>query len=553
MSSPYQPAADLLNQIWERRVSLKSLVFSKDGTLSCSKTTYAQVCQVLRHLSTLRAVKEHCSQLPTPKNEGLMYVLLYELLLGPNKRIKGGGVLKRGLTSHEATLREVLEQVMDETPTSREAGLQAAASFPRYVRINTCRSSMEDVVNQIRGLNVNSNDSEDLDIYIDPHVPDLLVLPPHSTENLLKQLGSGNGVNSVVLQDKSSCFSALCMAHGFHDRATQPKREDYLDACAAPGNKTSHLSALLLLKQKEAKSSIEIKVHAFDRDEERKKLLKRRLNQLIVTSGSGFSVEATLQDFLQVSPEEYPSVKCIMLDPTCSGSGIFTALDERTDQDEKRIRSLSSFQLKMLEHATSFPNVDRIVYSTCSVHVEENEQVVSRLLKTRRDDWEVVSPLCLDSWNRRGLYFGDQEGWTQEEADAMIRASYEDETNGFFVCCLQRKSNQLRANQPTGAFSKYINERAKELGLQVYDGQFSTLSSVSQLHHKKLNHTKGSFKQMPPKKEKQNPPDHDKSNKIGDRLADNQREASKKVVKKLEWKKRQRQEKIARIRKKQQK
>jgi hypothetical protein len=29
------------------------------------------------------------------KNEGLVYILLYELLMGPNKNIRGGGALKQ--------------------------------------------------------------------------------------------------------------------------------------------------------------------------------------------------------------------------------------------------------------------------------------------------------------------------------------------------------------------------------------------------------------------------------------------------------------------------
>ena len=38
--------------------------------------------------------------------------------------------------------------------------------------------------------------------------------------------------------------------------------------------------------------------------------------------------------------------------------------------DKERLRSLSSFQKRILKHALSFPSVKKVVYSTCSVHCE---------------------------------------------------------------------------------------------------------------------------------------------------------------------------------------
>ena len=42
-------------------------------------------------------------------NQGLLYVLLHELLLGLNKSIRGGGAVKRQLMNHEDTLTSALK------------------------------------------------------------------------------------------------------------------------------------------------------------------------------------------------------------------------------------------------------------------------------------------------------------------------------------------------------------------------------------------------------------------------------------------------------------
>lgn len=69
---------------------------------------------------------------------------------------------------------------------------------------------------------------------IDAHVPNLLAFHPSVAFHVDPLYQSGK----IILQDKASCFPALILAP--HHRGG-----DVIDATAAPGNKTSHLSALM--------------------------------------------------------------------------------------------------------------------------------------------------------------------------------------------------------------------------------------------------------------------------------------------------------------------
>lgn len=78
-------------------------------------------------------------------------------------------------------------------------------------------------------------------------------------------------------------------------------------------------------------------------------------------------------------PSEYSKAEYILLDPPCSGSGMtnrFNIFGE-SSSNEDRLFQLATLQSKMLVFALkNFPNAKKLVYSTCSINVEENEQVI---------------------------------------------------------------------------------------------------------------------------------------------------------------------------------
>ncbi|KAJ7305130.1 hypothetical protein JRQ81_011002 [Phrynocephalus forsythii] len=172
------------------------------------------------------------------------------------------------------------------------------------------------------------------------------------------------------------------------------------------------------------------RIFAFDLDAQR----LATMNTMLIRAGAT-CCELAHRDFLTTDPGDpkFGKVRYILLDPSCSGSGI---VDRSPGEEEdpslpQRLQGLAGFQRKMLAHALKFPALHRLVYSTCSVHREENEDVVWDALEQQGKGFRLVE--ALPSWPHRGLdvFAG---------AKSCLRASPQDTlTNGFFVAVLERR------------------------------------------------------------------------------------------------------------------
>lgn len=140
-------------------------------------------------------------------------------------------------------------------------------------------------------------------------------------------------------------------------------------------------------------------------------------------------------DFLSLPEDQAPqaSAQAILVDPSCSGSGMHESCEEEREQpDAKRLHALALFQARVLKRALAYPNVTRVVYSTCSVHQEENENVARDALTEFGHAFELEE--CLPAWPRRGLP-------TFDGAHKCLRTDpLLDRTQGFFVACFVRRN-----------------------------------------------------------------------------------------------------------------
>jgi putative methyltransferase len=408
----------------------------------------------------------------------------------------------------------------------RQADGGSSFIYPRWVRINNLRSTLDDQlrttfssykrVDTLAELAPEDDDRNRKLLYMDPNIPDLVAVPFGADFTSSPAYKNGE----IILQDKASCFPAYLL---LGDRGPQDAWEgDLVDGCAAPGNKTTHMASLLA-KQKQKKPRKQI----FSMDAS--KVRSKTLQKMVSLAGADPTVTVLQgQDFLALDPmdSQFENVSGLLLDPSCSGSGIvgrddvpqFTLPvskasqpaklqgkkrkrraedgDEAEEQqpkaaagasnaspsdendipagavDHERLIKLSNLQARIVEHAMKFSSATHVTYSTCSIHLIENEAVVARLLASevaQQRGWRLLrrdeQPAGLRNWEHRGVRRDrDTETGTESDESAVV-ATLSDEDleaclrcwsgdaeglGGFFVAGFVRdpKSDKTRKAEP---------------------------------------------------------------------------------------------------------
>jgi len=144
-----------------------------------------------------------------------------------------------------------------------------------------------------------------------------------------------------------------------------------IDLCAAPGGKTLHMSEMMQNKGK---------ILAVDKSEQRLSVLKTNRQRLSITN-----VEVIEADGRTLKLDS--KADRVLVDAPCSGTGVLNRRsDLRYHRREEEIKSLCDLQLELLTNAADLLKPGGIlVYSTCSVEKEENEQIIDKFLAQNKD------------------------------------------------------------------------------------------------------------------------------------------------------------------------
>jgi 16S rRNA (cytosine967-C5)-methyltransferase len=169
-----------------------------------------------------------------------------------------------------------------------------------------------------------------------------------------------------------------------------------LDACAAPGGKTSHLVELL------PNHGLII---AADKSHKRLHMMTDNLQRLELDRVQLVAADLTAS----ASPFKNNALDRILLDAPCSGTGVLKRHPEgKWKKDPGTIGKLASVQRDLLVSAErSLKKGGRILYTTCSLLEDENEEVVDQYLSdspgmARLDLRNLFPDLRQDIFSDRG-------------------------------------------------------------------------------------------------------------------------------------------------------
>ena len=191
----------------------------------------------------------------------------------------------------------------------------------------------------------------------------------------------------------------------------QPE-ETIVDACAAPGGKTTHIAELM-----------EDRGHIVACDRAAKRLKKVRENAARLQLHSIQIEEGDSRDFDSFTN----SADRVLLDVPCSGLGtLHKRPDLRWRQTSQNIEELFELQRELIEQAANWVKPKGVlVYATCTLNILENEKVIQSFLASN-SDWSIQIP---DSNVARN--WATPEGWIKVYP-------HRTDMDGFFMVRLVR-------------------------------------------------------------------------------------------------------------------
>ena len=241
---------------------------------------------------------------------------------------------------------------------------------PMTLRVNTRQLNRDAYLKQLQQARISARTSE--------LSPSALIL--EQPADVLALPGFSEGTCSV--QDEAAQLAAWILDPQPGDRI--------LDACAAPGGKTTHL----LEKQPELAELV-----AVDNDAKRMERIEENLSRLQL---SARLVCEDLLAFCESARQQGTQFDRILLDVPCSATGVIRRHpDIKWLRKRQDINALAATQLQLLQ--ACWPLLKQggtLLYATCSILPQENERVINQFLKTETTASEDIIVLKSDEKQR---------------------------------------------------------------------------------------------------------------------------------------------------------
>lgn len=189
-----------------------------------------------------------------------------------------------------------------------------------------------------------------------------------------------------------------------------------VDLCSAPGSKATHLAEIM----GDRGAVVAIDVH-----QPRLRLVKMEAARLGLSSVIPLCADGRMVPHLLREPADV-----VVVDAPCSGTGTLRRRpDARWRKQPEQIAQLSVLQGQLLQAAAQVVRSGGVlIYSTCSLEPEENEDVIRQFREVRSDFIPDLPPLAPELAGDR------REGW-------LRLWPHRHGTDGFFICRLRKNGN----------------------------------------------------------------------------------------------------------------
>ena len=218
---------------------------------------------------------------------------------------------------------------------------------------------------------------------------------------------------------KEGLFTVQDEAAGLTALILNPKKgEKILDACSSPGGKTTYIAEIV-----ENNAQIE----AWDIHEHRTKLVEQTAKRL----GDSI-IKVKVQDATNYNENYFEKFDKILLDVPCLGLGVLKRKpDIKWQRKPEDMTEITRVQYEILKNCSNYlKRGGKIVYSTCSILKEENQNVVMKFLEENSsfELQEIVLPKKQNNYFKKFIIDKD-----------FLQVYQNEETDGFFICKMRKK------------------------------------------------------------------------------------------------------------------
>lgn len=408
--SPLSPrdksfAARLFYGVTERRITLEHII---DGYSSKSAGKLDRQVRIVLMMGIYQlmfmdnvpdnaAVNESVElirQLKLPKAAGFVNAVLRNIIREGKKIPPVKGDKYQKMSVEYSCPAELVKRICDGYGEENARSLLDAAleESPCTVRVNTLKTNAAELKKSFGNRGIIAE--------ISPFEENALICTGLKDIENDPDFKAGN----YHVQDLSS---QLC------SKAADPKKGyTVIDLCAAPGGKTFTMAQLM-------ENSGEI--FACELHEKRTRLIGAGFERL------GLTCVKTVTGDARVKNNGLPPADVVLCDVPCSGYGVIRSKPEIRYKSLSEADNLPDIQLAILLNAADYVKEGGVlVYSTCTVNINENEKVAEEFLKRRRDFSGDIFPESM------GDFFKDK----------FMTAIFTKEFggDGFFICRMRKES-----------------------------------------------------------------------------------------------------------------